>query len=254
MSWAAQRRFLILLIVGAVVTAFITILGVVTFYEAPSCSDGIQNQGEGGIDCSGPCPYACTADVQAPAVLFTKAINSGTGRTDVVALVENKNGTVAAKNVPYRISAYGSGQVLLQEVTGTIDLPPSTVVPVFAAGVTTGKQPVVNVFLTIEREVPRWYQFDSTSRTVPQVSGTKPAGTLESPRIQATLTNPSPFPLSNIPVVVLVRDTNKEVVAASRTLVQTIAPQSSATAVFTWNTPFSAIPASIDVIPIVPLP
>jgi hypothetical protein len=25
----------------------------------PTCSDGIQNQGEGGVDCGGPCPYPC---------------------------------------------------------------------------------------------------------------------------------------------------------------------------------------------------
>ena len=25
----------------------------------PTCSDGIQNQGEGGADCGGPCPYVC---------------------------------------------------------------------------------------------------------------------------------------------------------------------------------------------------
>ncbi|MBU0978062.1 MAG: hypothetical protein KKD18_06595, partial [Nanoarchaeota archaeon] len=25
----------------------------------PSCSDGVQNQGEGGVDCGGPCPTRC---------------------------------------------------------------------------------------------------------------------------------------------------------------------------------------------------
>src|SRR5208283_2039556 len=25
----------------------------------PTCTDGIQNQGETGIDCGGPCPNAC---------------------------------------------------------------------------------------------------------------------------------------------------------------------------------------------------
>jgi hypothetical protein len=29
----------------------------------PTCSDGIQNQGEEGIDCGGPCPYPCPVDV-----------------------------------------------------------------------------------------------------------------------------------------------------------------------------------------------
>jgi hypothetical protein len=28
-------------------------------YDPPSCTDGIQNQGEGGVDCGGPCPLGC---------------------------------------------------------------------------------------------------------------------------------------------------------------------------------------------------
>jgi hypothetical protein len=28
----------------------------------PTCSDGIQNQNEGGIDCGGPCPYSCNIE------------------------------------------------------------------------------------------------------------------------------------------------------------------------------------------------
>jgi len=28
-----------------------------------TCSDGVQNQGEGGVDCGGPCPYICEAEV-----------------------------------------------------------------------------------------------------------------------------------------------------------------------------------------------
>jgi len=28
----------------------------------PTCSDGKQNQGEGGVDCGGPCPYSCEVE------------------------------------------------------------------------------------------------------------------------------------------------------------------------------------------------
>jgi hypothetical protein len=29
----------------------------------PTCSDGIQNQGEAGIDCGGPCPFSCEKEI-----------------------------------------------------------------------------------------------------------------------------------------------------------------------------------------------
>jgi hypothetical protein len=253
MSWAARRRFLILSIVGTVALSLIALIAISAFYETPSCTDGKQNQGEGGIDCSGPCSYVCTADAIPPTVLFTKALTNSTGRTDVVALIDNKNPSVGAKNVPYRVMLYGSGQILLQERTGLIDLPPGATVPIFIAGAATGKQSVTNAFLQIDSFAPRWFTTSDT-RIVPLVSGTRPTGTIDAPRIEATLSNPSVTTLTNVQVVVFVRDSQKEVIAASKTIVPIIRPQSSATAIFTWNSPFTSPPASIDVIPVVPLP
>jgi hypothetical protein len=34
--------------------------------SCPSCSDGIQNQGEEGVDCGGPCPWLCKEEKPAP--------------------------------------------------------------------------------------------------------------------------------------------------------------------------------------------
>src|SRR3989344_7202851 len=95
MSWAARRRFIILLIIGAVVVAFLTTVGIATFYDAPSCTDSKQNQDETGIDCGGSCSRICTAEAQPPTVLFTKAIQNGEGRVDVIAEIENKNADAA---------------------------------------------------------------------------------------------------------------------------------------------------------------
>ena len=103
MSWATKRRFVILSIVGAFVIAFLAILSFTIFYKTPSCTDGIQNQGETGIDCGGPCPYLCTSQELPPTVLFTKTVSNGAGRTDVIASVENQNQTAAAIGVPYVI-------------------------------------------------------------------------------------------------------------------------------------------------------
>src|SRR3989344_9632621 len=124
MSWGAAGKIFLFLFSGAVVVAFLTIVGIATFYKTPTCTDGKQNQDESGIDCGGSCTYLCREDQIAPTVLFTKALQNVEGRTDVIAEVENKNIGVAAKSVPYRLTLYGSGQALIQPVTGAIDLPP----------------------------------------------------------------------------------------------------------------------------------
>lgn len=245
---------IIALIVGAVVVAFSTIIGIATFYKAPTCTDNTQNQGEAGIDCGSPCAYLCTAQVQPPTVLFTKALTNSAGRTDIIASIENKNIIAAAKNVPYRVALYGADQILIQQVTGTLDLPPGATEPVYIPGILSGRQTVVNAFLSIDSSAPQWFTMARDPRIVPSVSSVIQKGSISAPRIEVTLGNRSPLALTNVRVIVLVRDAHKDVIAASQTIVPAIPAQGSAAATFTWNSAFPGIPASIEVVPIIPLP
>lgn len=243
-----------MLIITAIIAAFTAFVLVSTFYKAPSCTDGVQNQNEAGVDCGGPCRYLCTAQVQPPTVLFSKAIQNSQGRTDVVASIENKNATAAAKDVPYRITLYGAGQSLIQQVTGTLDLPPFSTVSVYLPGIAAGKQKVVNTFLDIEATAPQWFTMANDPRIVPTVSNTTLLGTPSAPRIDAVLTNPSIRVLANVRVVVLVRSASGDVMAASETIVPTIPAQGRAIATFTWNNAFASTPTSVEAVPIIPLP
>lgn len=254
MSWAARRRFFILLIVGAIIVAVLALLSIATFYQTPSCTDGVQNQNEEGIDCGGSCSYLCAAALQPPTVLFTKALTNSAGRTDIIASVENKNGFAAARDVPYRITLYGADQVLIQTVTGTLDLPPGAVQPVYVSGVTSGKHVVTGAFLSIDASAPRWFSMTADPRVVPSVSNAKQTGTASAPRVEAVLANSGTAVLSNVRVVVTVHGTNGSIIAASQTLVPAIPAQGRATALFTWNDAFPDTVTSIKVVPVVPLP
>lgn len=249
MSWASRRQFIILFILGAVAVSFFVIISITVFYKSPSCSDGIQNQNEDGVDCGGVCSYLCTENVRPPTVLFTKVIPNIGGRTDVISLVENINANSAAKDVPYKITLYGSGKVFVQEVTGTVDIPPASIVPVFVSGISSGNQKSVQAFLTIDPLSPKWFT-KKASQIKPIVSNTAIGGTEEAPRIDAVITNSSLDTLSDMPVVVLVRDDSGEVIAASSTIVPLIRAQGQATATFTWNRAFIRPPAKVEVLPV----
>ena len=255
MSWAARRRLFILLIIGAVVVAFLATLSIATFYDTPTCSDSVQNQDESGIDCGGSCAYLCTAELQPPTVLFAKAMSNSAGRTDVIALVENKNATAAAKDVPYRIQLYSKDRFLIQEVSGTLDVPPATTVPIFVPGIVSGKQAVANVFLIIDPASPRWFTLTQATdtRRVPTVSDTRQGGTPDAPRVEATFSNPGVTPLADVRAIVFVRDERGDVIAASSTVVPAIPAQEQAVATFTWNSAFRGTPVLIEVIPVIPL-
>jgi len=252
MSWAARRRLLIIIVIFFVVVAVVAALSYATLSKTPSCVDGIQNHGESGIDCGGPCAYLCTDLEQPPTVLFTKTL-SYNGRTDVIASIENKNANAAAKNVPYRITLYGKGQALIQEVTGTIDLPPGASTPVYVSQIVSGKQAVIGAFLTIAPSDLQWYSMAAGERTIPLVSNTTQSGTGDAPRIDATLSNPTTEAFNNVRTIVIVHNKSGDVIAASQTVVPVILGQGQATAIFTWNKAFSDAPAAIEVVPIIPL-
>lgn len=254
MSWAAQRKLVIALIVGAIVVAFLTIVIISALYKTPSCSDGVQNQNEAGIDCGGPCAHLCTDLQQPPTVLFTKVLDNGAGRTDVVALVQNKNPNAAAKNVPYAITLYSASHVFLQTLSGTIDLPPSAITPVYVTGVNSGNQKVASAFLEVAASAPQWFSMTTDPRIIPMVLNTTSSGVTGAPRIEATLANPSATALSNVRALVLILNAQKSVIAASETVVPTIPAQGQATAIFTWNSAFESMPTLIQVLPIIPLP
>lgn len=254
MGWAARRRFVILFIFTAIAVAFLVVVLISAFYKTPSCTDGVQNQGEAGIDCGGPCQYLCTEQMQSPTVLFTKVLQNSDGRTDVIAKIENKNIDAAAKNVPYRISLYGDKRSFLQELTGTVDLPPRTAAVIYLPGVTSGKRKIASAFLEILASDPKWFSMTANSRIVPAVLNITQKGTNDAPRIEAVLANPGLENLLNVQSVVLVHDVNGDVIAASKTIVPVIPIKGETLAIFTWNNAFSSAVASIEVIPVIPLP
>ncbi len=253
MSWAGKRRFLILLSVGTLFVAFLAVVLIATLYETPTCTDGVQNQNESGVDCGGACAYLCTADQIAPTVLYTKALQNSAGRTDVVAEIENKNSDVAAKNVPYRLTLYGADQVLIQQVNGFIDLPPAARVPVYVPGIVSGKQTVAAAFLEIT-ESPNWFSLTSDPRIMPEVSTPTPSNLESAPRVDVVLGNASVVPLKDVRAVIIVRDSLGEVIAVSQTVLPLIPGQGQARATYVWNEPFVRSAATFTVLPVIPLP
>lgn len=244
------------MIVGTIVLVIVAVLVLVsysTLHKAPSCVDNLQNQGEAGIDCGGPCPYLCTEQVQAPVVRFTQTVANANGTTDVIAYVDNPNTGAYARSVAYSVSLYGADHTLGAGIQhGTIDLPPGASVPVFLPNINSGNNTITSAFLTIDPSTIKW-QAGTDTRIVPSVGSAMLGGTTALPRLTAVLNNPGALPLSNVKVIVVLFDTAGNVLDVSQTIVPSIAGQGSATATFTWTTPFASAPARVDVLPIIGL-
>jgi len=71
-----------------------------------TCSDGIQNQGEAGIDCGGPCslcPWQLQEDLE---INLIQAIKTQNNYVDLVAEVKNPNRDFGAESFSYIFNLY----------------------------------------------------------------------------------------------------------------------------------------------------
>ncbi|MBU6323799.1 MAG: hypothetical protein KGI41_02700 [Patescibacteria group bacterium] len=250
-SWSAHRRALIIVLLAAVGVTLASGIGFAVLYKVPSCTDGVKNQDETGIDCGGSCPYLCESAVTPPVVRIARAIADEPGRVDAFFYVDNPNASAASYAAPYTLSLYDASNTLIAEQSGTTELPPSATTPLFFPGIVSGDRTVAETFLTFGTNIP-WKRYVDT-RIIPTVTTPVVTDAATTPRISAAIGNPSALPLANVKLIVAVFDDAGTVIAASQTVLPVIPPQSSATATFTWNVPFSAPPAKVEVTPVVPL-
>lgn len=112
--------------------AYLLIIGGIGFTiylfrqpPAPSCFDKIQNQGEAGVDCGGPCK---TCEQKKPLEIFEKAFFLTTpGRVDLFAEVRNVNLAFGVPALRYTFDLYDRDGIFLATRSGiTYILPDST--------------------------------------------------------------------------------------------------------------------------------
>lgn len=254
LSWATRRRAIVILVLALIGVLIIGSTYRLAFYSAPTCFDGVQNQGEVGIDCGGNvCTYLCSIQVQEPTVRFVLPLRNGNGRTDIIAYLDNPNQTAAARDASYTVQLYGKNNALLAQKTGTVNLPPHSTIPVFIPNFYNGSQQPANAFLIFKDSSLHWFRSATPSQTLP-VSNIQVVNTT-TPRVVATIENPTATTKYNVKVIIVVLGSSGQsnnVIAASQTIIPSIFPQSKIPVTFTWNTPFSGTPVREEILPIVP--
>lgn len=91
----------------------------------PTCFDGIQNQGEEGIDCGGPCGL-CEKPENLE-ILFQGFIPTVPSDFDLVARIKNPNRSWGVESLDYQFNIYDSGNELIGTRQGkTYILPQET--------------------------------------------------------------------------------------------------------------------------------
>lgn len=251
LTWADKRRFYIIGGAALIGCALLAIFVISVLYEAPSCMDQKQNQDETGIDCGGSCAYLCAFEAQEPRVTFARALTNGSGRTDVIAYIENRNQSAEAKGARYQVEVFDEAGVLLGTREGTIDLPARSTTALFIPGIYLGTGAAPRAFVSFE-DSTRWRNAAGGEGAVTVTATDVIPGTR--PRVNATVSNVAPTAVYNHTMIATVFDESGVAIAASQTVVREIAGRGSAQAVFTWNEPFLGEATRVEVMGVPVLP
>lgn len=206
--------------------------GIVTgiyflFLKPPaSCFDGIQNEGEQGVDCGGPCATACLPPGVQPITVLgaVRVFSLPGGRETILAQLENANSDSAAESFSYTVTLYGEdGSSTVATLNGTsfayadetkyIVLPNETV----SATTTRADISVSNIQWIPETVMGLVPQFSFTNLATPVVAN----GDVT---IGGNITDRDSSSFRNIIIVAVFKNASGVPIGASQTELDSLAP------------------------------
>lgn len=241
MRWAVKRQALY---AGSIFLGIVLILvsaWFLFFFRLPTCSDGILNQNEEGVDCGGVCATLC----QAPRVsaLWARSVMVAPGVYHAVALVRNPESSAGTEALPYTFQVFDAKNILIAERRGVMFLYPGEVVPLFEANILTGERIPARTFITFGNA--RWVRMERGTEPVQITSRQLDAGALS---LTAHIENRTALPVYGTTLTALLYDADDILIAASQTKFDSLPAKGSEDAVFTWQEPFPREVVRTDIV------
>ena len=249
-NWSKHRKRWYAIITITIIVLAVGVPSFFTFYKAPTCFDGKQNGGEGGVDCGGSCQKLCSSSfVPVPPANWVRMKEVAPGVINVAAYVVNPNPRGTAKNVPYKIDFLDSQGITLDTVTGTLTLPPGRNTLAFQSGIKTGAREIARAVFKLTGN-PDWYLGDDPLSMLETSNKDYVDNQDGVSSLEVTFTNKSSNPITNFSVYAILKDKDDNVIDFSKTIVDEVSPHSTAIAPFTWPTTHAGKVISIEVLPV----
>lgn len=241
MQWAQRRKAFIALSIAASGALVCGALWFGLFYRAPSCTDGVQNNDERGVDCGGSCARLCAVPRVDP--LWARAVRVADGVYHGVALIRNPEQGASGTDIEYRYSLYDAQGILVAERRGALTLQPNEVRVLFESSIITGSQRPVRAVVSLNGG--EWERGTRDASTVSVIPGVLDSGART---LTATLVNDTPLDVRNVVANALLFDSDGILVTASETRVPLLRARSRTEVVFTWIEPFARPIGTTDVL------
>lgn len=227
LTWSARRQ-LLYYAVGSVVAAIALWWGYNAFFvTAPSCTDGVQNQDERGVDCGGVCSLVCPFDTKPLTVLWARPFLTAPSIYTAAAYVTNTNVTAGAKNVRYSFQLFDDQNVLVVERDGVINIPPVKVVPIVETGIYVGNRTPTRALFGFA-DTPVWH----TAQT-PALHITNVVLAADASSLTATVVNDTLADVRKLVVAAVLFDAKGIALGASKSTID-VPKKGSQLVTFTW--------------------
>lgn len=210
----------------------------------PSCSDGIQNQGEAGVDCSGPCP-SCLWQLQNELeVISAKAIKTQENYFDLVAKIKNPNKDAGAKSFSYVFNLYDSGNNPIFSKEGS-----SYILPQQTKYIIEQKVSVSSKIYNIEFKILNvfWQELSGYEEPELLIRNQNFEQSENFSRVTATMENRSNYDFDTIDIYAILFDKNSEILAVGKTEVKTIFSKENRYFEIAWFFPVNGQVTKADV-------
>ena len=248
--WSTKRKFLYIGIVGGLLLVWFVIFVLPDLQNPPSCTDGIQNGKEFGVDCGGDCPRFCSAQALDLVNRWSRVFRVVPGRYNIVAMVENQNVDAAISEIDYEFRLYDEDNVFVGRRTGSTYILPNNKTAIFESGVITGDRVPARTDFAFT-QTPLWLQTpreyaNSFSVTA---SNIRMQDSFTNPTLTATIKNNSQFGIFDFDVIAVLYNQENNVIAVSRTFVEELDQSEEYGVFFTWQDSFSEEPVRIEILP-----
>jgi hypothetical protein len=240
-----------MLYLAGVIAFFVIVIGVPALflsYHAPTCFDGIQNQGETDVDKGGPCVLLDERTLQPYNQLWARSFSVRAGGYNAVAYILNPNSHAGVESVGFRFSLYDENNVLVAEHTGTTFVMPGSITPIFDGPIQTGNRTVAHTQFTFTEPLV-WKNTRNSVKNI-YVDNKIVSETDTTPHVVATVHNTDISEMDNVTFVATVFDTAGNAFATSRTLVPVIPAGGTMQITFTWPNAFTTQVGQVDILPI----
>ncbi len=249
MEQRTLKKSLITAVFLLIFAVFIAAIYFLFFYQAPTCTDGIENGREEGVDCGGICTNACAEKVSGEAFTIEEVaiVPGGREKYDILGKIYNSNDTEGASSFGYTVELKDANGGVLATRKGQSFVLPQERKTLIEVGIESKEIPAQ---ATIRITDVTWARFsgyqEKPNINIYQKRYNQVASGVGFGEAFGLVSNESSFDFRTLTVKVVLRDQDGKALAVNSTEMRTITSGEERDFRLVWPESFPGDVAQVD--------